>query len=175
LWQATFSTDGGVRAGLRGDGLMLSPTQPRPKQSPTASLPDLQNPIIDAYLESLPTGSTPRILASRTVFVADHREQALHHADQGLRRAAAAMRYLDPRLPHAPLQDLVHALDTHVGTPADVVTSLAQDTALTRATDVAPQVHSVDPPHPLTLRSLELIASQVAPHFGWSLEEQRAD
>jgi len=34
-------------------------------------------------------------------------------------------------------------------------------------TDLVFQVHSVDPPHPCILRSLELIADKVAPALGW--------
>ena len=29
------------------------------------------------------------------------------------------------------------------------------------------QVHSIDPPHPYILRSIELMAEKVAPAFGW--------
>jgi hypothetical protein len=29
------------------------------------------------------------------------------------------------------------------------------------------QVHSIDPPHPWILRSIELVAREVAPAFGW--------
>jgi hypothetical protein len=50
IWQATFSVAGGARAGLAGDGLMLSRTQPRPADNPRATLAELQEPIIDAYL-----------------------------------------------------------------------------------------------------------------------------
>src|SRR3954454_6705568 len=77
VWQATFSTWGGVRAGSAGDGLMLSRTQPRPKESPHAALAEIQHPIIDAYLEALPSGREPRIFASRSLFVADNRDEAL--------------------------------------------------------------------------------------------------
>ena len=69
IWQATFTVAGARRAGLAGDGLMLSRTQPRSPDAPKASLADIQNPMIDAYLEALPKGREPRILASRTVFV----------------------------------------------------------------------------------------------------------
>jgi hypothetical protein len=41
---------------------------------------------------------------------------------------------------------------------------------LARVTDLAVQVHSVDPPHPWILRSIELVAREVAPAFGWSAE-----
>src|ERR1700679_1149922 len=50
IWQATFSVTGGARAGLAGDGLLLSRTQPRPNDNPRATLAELQEPIIDAYL-----------------------------------------------------------------------------------------------------------------------------
>jgi len=29
------------------------------------------------------------------------------------------------------------------------------------------QVHSIDPPHPFILRSIELVADEVAPALGW--------
>ena len=47
MWQATFSTTGGARAGFAGDGLMLSRTQPR--------APDL-SAIAEAQTDS-PTSS----------------------------------------------------------------------------------------------------------------------
>ena len=53
IWQATFNIGGARRAGAAGDGLMLSRTQPRPAGKPRLSLPDIQNPMIDAYLASL--------------------------------------------------------------------------------------------------------------------------
>ena len=64
--------------------------------------------------------------------------------------------------------DLIKAFDVHAGTPDDVITSLKADTALSRATDLVFQVHSVDPPHELILRSLELTATVVAPALGWA-------
>ena len=39
--------------------------------------------MIDAYLEALPKGREPRILASRTVFVADDRKEAMRLAEIG--------------------------------------------------------------------------------------------
>ena len=66
VWQATFSVEGGRRAGEAGDGLLLSRTQPRPKDAPSLSLAAIQNPIIDAYLAALPEGRAPRIVGSRT-------------------------------------------------------------------------------------------------------------
>lgn len=167
VWQATFSVGGGIRAGKAGDGLMLSRTQPRPKDAPQASLSDIQHPIIDAYLEALPEGRGPRIVASRSLFVADSREEALRLAEKGLRRVVADFAAKGHVIPGDTLVDIIAALDTHVGTPQDVIESLSRDTTLPRVTDLVFQVHSVDPPHEYILRSIELIASEVAPALGW--------
>ena len=167
VWQATFSVGGGIRAGKAGDGLMLSRTQPRPKDAPRASLADIQHPIIDAYLEALPEGRAPRIVASRSLFVADSRNEALRLAEKGLRRVVADFAAKGHVIPGDTLMDIIAALDTHVGTPADVIESLSRDTTLPRVTDLVFQVHSVDPPHEYILRSIELIASEVAPALGW--------
>jgi hypothetical protein len=41
------------------------------------------------------------------------------------------------------------------------------DSTLDRVTDLVFQLHSVDPPHPMILRSIELTAHYVAPALGW--------
>jgi putative FMN-dependent luciferase-like monooxygenase len=168
MWQATFSVAGGMRAGEAGDGLMLSRTQPRPKETPKASLSDLQHPIIDAYLAALPAGCVPRILGSRTLYVADDRDEALRFADIGLRRIVDHFIAAGHQLESQSLDDLIAAFDVHIGTPEEVIASLKADTTLQRVTDLVFQAHSIDPPHPYILRSIELIATKVAPEFGWA-------
>ncbi len=168
VWLATFSANGARLAGLSGDGLMLSRTQPRPADNPDATLDDIQNPIIDAYLAGLPQGRAPRILGSRSLFVADDRKRALAFAETGLRRVADRFAAAGHRIAGDRLEDLIKALDSHVGTPDDVIASLKKDTALARATDIVFQVHSIDPPHAEILRSIELIAAEVAPALGWT-------
>lgn len=167
IWQASFSVDGAQRAGTAGDGLLLSRTQPRPASAPRATLYDLQRPMVDAYLAALPPGRTPRILASRSVFVADDAADARRFAEAGLGRLRTR---LDPAGLYAAgtLADLIAAHDVHVGTPAEVLASLQADGTLAMVTDLAVQVHSVDPPHPFILRSMELMAEAVAPALGWA-------
>ena len=167
IWQATFTVAGAKRAGAAGDGLMLSRTQPRPANAPALSLAEIQNPMIDAYLAALPDGREPRILASRTVFVADDRQEALRFADAGLGRFRARLAKSGRATGHESLTELITALDVHLGTPADVIASLQADSTLTRATDLTVQIHSIDPPHPFILRSLELVAEAVGPALGW--------
>ncbi|MBB3180853.1 putative FMN-dependent luciferase-like monooxygenase [Variovorax sp. Sphag1AA] len=172
IWQASFTVNGGARAGAAGDGLMLSRTQPRPDGAPQASLADLQDPIIDTYLANLPAGRSPRIMGSRSVFVADDREEALRLAELGLRRNVARLADANRPGTDATLQELIVGYDVHVGTPDDVIASLKADRTLDRVTDMVFQVHSVDPPHPLILRSIELIATEVAPALGWSRQDR---
>jgi putative FMN-dependent luciferase-like monooxygenase len=167
IWQATFSADGGHWAGLGGHGLMLSRTQPRTAAAPTASLGDIQHPIIDAYLAALPAGRPPRIMASRSLFVADSRKDAMHFAEVGLHRVLARFRKSGHILRGDTLDDLIATFDAHVGTPEDVIASLKADTILPRVTDLVFQVHSIDPPPAFTLRSIELTAERVAPALGW--------
>ncbi|MGW0060836.1 putative FMN-dependent luciferase-like monooxygenase [Streptosporangium sandarakinum] len=169
VWEATFSAAGGARAGRAGNGLMLSRTQPRPADRPEATLAELQRPIVDAYLENLPPDATPRIMVSRTAFVADSRTEALRHAERGLSGDR-----LPFELPDSDLDRRITAFDVHVGTPQDVIETLQADPVLDRVTDLALQVHSVDPPHPLILRSIELLATEVAPALGWVPSAERS-
>src|SRR5215475_13678833 len=168
IWQATFTVEGARRAGAAGDGLMLSRTQPRPAGAPDLSLPAIQNPMIDAYLEALPEGREPRILASRTVFAADDHDEARRLAEIGLGRHRARLAWLGRSTGDgAGLDAMIVAMDVHLGSPDHVIDSLRTDSTLARATDLAVQVHSIDPPHSFILRSIGLVAEVVAPALGW--------
>ena len=136
IWQATFSVGGGARAGKAGDGLLLSRTQPRSKDAPQATLAQIQDPVIDAYLNALPSGCEPRIMASRSVFAADDRQEALRLAGIGLRRALPHFLAGGHLPPGETLADMIRAFDTHVGTPDDVIASLRADATLDRVTDL---------------------------------------
>ncbi len=167
IWQATFTVSGARRAGLAGDGLMLSRTQPRSPEAPQASLADIQNPMLDAYLEALPKGVEPRILASRTIFVADDHNEAMRLAEIGLSRMRHRLAATGNFASGSLVGDLIRAMDVHIGTPDEVIASLQADSTLQRSTDLTMQVHSIDPPHPYILRSIELFAGKVAPALGW--------
>jgi putative FMN-dependent luciferase-like monooxygenase len=167
MWQATFTVEGATRAGAAGDGLLLSRTQPRPANAPDLSLPEIQNPMIDAYLAALPEGCEPRILASRTVFVADDRAEALRFAESGFARLRARHARSGRATRNGSVDEQIAAFDVHLGRPDEVIGSLRADSALARSTDLAVQVHSIDPPHPFILRSIELVAEAVAPALGW--------
>ena len=163
VWIATFSIEGAARAGAAGHGLMLSRTQPRPAWDPALPLDAIQNPLIDAYLDALPAGVAPRILASRTAFIADSDSYARRVAEPGIRQQAQQYRAAGHALRGESLDDLFAQFDAHVGDAVTVRASLAQDSVLPRVTDISFQVHSVEPSPADTLRSIELIAEQLAP------------
>lgn len=167
IWHGTFSVEGARVAGERGDGLMLSRSQPRPAGAPQLLLAELQLPMVEAYLAALPAGVEPRILASRTVVVVDvdARTPLLSSAEPALRAFGAGFLHSD--VEELAGEALLRATDTNLGTVDEVVSALQVDAVLPLATDVAVQVHSVPVSHELTLRSLELFASRVAPALGW--------
>ncbi|MES4903434.1 MULTISPECIES: LLM class flavin-dependent oxidoreductase [unclassified Streptomyces] len=164
LWEATFGEAGAVRAARNGSGLLLARTalspvpDGRPKP-PRVPLGDAQHPLASAYLEHWARpDAAPRIGLSRSVYVAPSRAEALADAEDGFRRFAAVAGEAAARR----TQD-----DAHVGSPEDVIASLGADRLLPLASDLIVQVHSIDPSHDKTLRSLELIATEVAPALGW--------
>jgi putative FMN-dependent luciferase-like monooxygenase len=173
VWQASFGVEGARRAGLAGDGLLLSRTQPRPDQRWGMTLAEIQEPMLDAYFAALPSGVAPRVLGSRSVFVADTRADALRLAELGLGRMRPRLAAQGHPAAQGGVQDLIAAYDVHCGTAEDVIASLLAEPTLQRATDLAVQVHSIDPPHPLVLRSIELMADRVAPALGWRRTEAR--
>lgn len=168
-WEATFSAEGAARIAAAGSGLMLSRSQPRPDGLAGSPIWQVQDPIVDAYLANLPDGVAPRIAASRTVFVAESEQIATREAERGLRTVATrgGLWGLDP---NGSLADLIAASDTVTGTSEQVAEQLLRDTVLSRATDLLVQVHSVDPEHELVLASHELLAREVAPAIGLSLD-----
>ncbi|WP_413450935.1 putative FMN-dependent luciferase-like monooxygenase [Georgenia phoenicis] len=172
VWIGTFSEPWAVEAGRRGYGLMLSRTQPRPADEPDLGLGSLQERLVDAYLEHLPAGVAPRVSVARTVVVTDDERRAAELAESGLRRVAPLVGRMTGRsVAGLSTAELVAATDSHVGTPATVTAGLLADPAVARATHLSFQVHSVDPPHPEVLRSVELLAAEVAPALGWTAHE----
>lgn len=168
LWQATFSADGAARIGAIGAGLMLSKTQPHTTGTGFAALADTQRALVDAYTAALPAGIRPRVFGSRNLVVVDDEATADRLARRGIERSLPMAKSLGLDIPSDASQDDLRAIfDLHVGTPDRIVAELQQDHVLLGSTDLVFQSHPIDPPHEVLLRSLELIATEVAPALGW--------
>ncbi len=167
VWEATFSAGGAERIGAEGHGLMLSRTQPRREYTGRGSAED-QVVIVDSYRGALPSDIQPRVMASRSVLVVDTEAEAREWRAQGIQRSRRILASSGVEVPSGtPDTELARYLDLHVGTAEEVLASLSGDPILPIASDIVFQPHPVDPPHAVVLRSLELIAEEVAPALGW--------
>ncbi|HZQ98654.1 MAG TPA: LLM class flavin-dependent oxidoreductase [Chloroflexota bacterium] len=171
LWEATFHVEGAVRAAQNGSGLLLARTAQRPPGPPGQPRPHLgetQWPVVEAYLTSWASHDTrPRIGLSRSVYVAPTRAEAIADAERGMRRHARVVAQREGLAADMTTEELLFRSDVHIGTPEEVAASIRADKLLAHATDLMVQVHPVDPPHEKTLRSLRLMATEVAPALGW--------
>jgi putative FMN-dependent luciferase-like monooxygenase len=182
LWEATFSAAGATRIAQHGSGLLLArTTMPSPTSGGDASdshrpLGDLQLPLVEAYLEHwTSTEATPRIGLSRSIYVAESRAAALADAEAGIRRYAHVIAQRNGLSGDLTVEELLTSAHVHIGSPQDVIASLQGDRLLAVATDLILQVHPVDPSHEQTLRSLNLIAAEVAPALGWRAAHHRRE
>jgi putative FMN-dependent luciferase-like monooxygenase len=167
IWEATFSAAGATRIGAEGNGLMLSRTQPRREYTARGSAVD-QVEIVDAYESALPDGRFPRVMASRSVLVVDTPEEGRQWRAQGIARSRRMLADQGLEVPDdAEEAELAAYFDLHVGTADEVLATLQDDPILPHASDIVFQTHPVDPPHEVVLRSLELVATRVAPSLGW--------
>lgn len=169
IWQATFSERGARDIGAAGDGLLLSRHQPTEDNVPRP-VHVIQEPVVETYLAALPSGATPRILASRSVFVFDESEREVAERAARAHIAPFLAKATGIDTSTASLDDLLTWSSTAFGTPEQVVEVLAKDTIAARATEVSIQAHSVDPAPELVDRSIELFAREVAPSLGWDVE-----
>lgn len=147
IWQRPATTAEGARAARAGHGIMLAPRPPRWSDAGGAGSARVQRAVVDAYLDALPRGIPPRILLVRSVFVVDSRSESRRFG--GAAAAASATG------------------DTLLGTVEEVTESLARDQVAARATELAIEAPPSARAHELVLRSIELVAREVAPALGW--------
>jgi putative FMN-dependent luciferase-like monooxygenase len=182
IWEATFSVEGGARIGRHGSGLLLARTAAHVRDPADV----VQEPIAQAYLQNLlplarvrerglrgegfPVGGEvplPRVGMSRTVYAAADRATAMAHLDGGV---SAWVKTLISRgaFPTGLSREEAFArIHIHYGHPDDVVESIRADRLLPLSTDLICQVQPGDPTPAQILKSVELVANEVAPALGW--------
>ena len=169
VWQATFNVEGARRAGAAGDGLMLSRTQPRPAGGapPVAARhPEPDDRRLSGGAAAGPRAAHPG-LAHRV-----RRRRPRRGAAAGRNRPGAAAGTLRRDRPRGVCRGHVGARpDRRDGYPyrqpgrRDRLAARRHRAGPRHRPDRA--VHSIDPPHPFILRSIELVADVVAPALGW--------
>jgi putative FMN-dependent luciferase-like monooxygenase len=167
IWEATFSVDGGARIGQNGNGLLVS------KTAATSGDPAdvVQVPLAEAYLRELEQRPgpklAPRIGMSRSVYAAADHRTARAHMDEGVTAWMQNMKKRGALPPDLTLDEAYGRVPVHYGHPDEVVASIREDLLYPMATELICQVQPGSPPLDMILKSLELIATRVAPELGW--------
>lgn len=164
IWEAPSTPERVVEAGRRGSGLLLSRVA---IGAGARHSYDLQKPLVDAYVASLPPNRAPRIGLSRTVYPTLNADIALRDLTAGLEEMerTAGNNHSFPR--DGGLRGLFAHHNIHTGSAAEVAASLRDEPLLPMTTDLICQVQPGLPSQAQTLAALELIATQVAPALGW--------
>ena len=164
IWEATFSVEGGGRIGKHGSGLLLARTSAHSGDPADV----VQAPIAEAYLRELEgRGIAPRVGMSRTVYVAADRATAMAHMDSGV---SAWVKLLIGRgqFPTGLTQEEAYArIHIHYGHPEEVIASIREDRLFPMSTELICQVQPGDPTQAQILKSMDLLAKEVAPALGW--------
>ena len=151
-----------------GHGLLLSRTQPRParRRPAAATLSELQLPMIDAYREALPDRVPPRILPPARSSSPTPRDEARRLAE---RRTPPRGRRVPPRRPAAAGDTLDELIASSTRTSARSTRSWSRSPRLGRCRGDRGRVPGAlgRSAARLVLRSIELIATEVAPALGW--------
>jgi alkanesulfonate monooxygenase SsuD/methylene tetrahydromethanopterin reductase-like flavin-dependent oxidoreductase (luciferase family) len=167
IWEATFSVDGGGRIGKNGSGLLLARTSAHSGDPADV----VQAPIAEKYiseLEALPGPKVaPRVGMSRTVYVAGDRAEAMDHMRSGVSHWVKVLTGRGAFPAGLTEEQAFKRIHIHYGHPEDVIASIREDRLFAFSTELICQVQPGDPTQKQILKSMELLAKEVAPALGW--------
>ncbi|MCC7370399.1 MAG: LLM class flavin-dependent oxidoreductase [Chloroflexi bacterium] len=164
IWEATFSVDGGGRIGKNGSGLLLARTSAHSGDPADV----VQAPIAELYQQELePLGIAPRVGMSRTVYVAADRATAMEHLRSGVEHWIEVLSGRGQFPTGLTLEQAFKRIHIHYGHPEEVIESIRDDKLFAMSTELICQVQPGDPTQKQILKSMELLATQVAPALGW--------
>jgi alkanesulfonate monooxygenase SsuD/methylene tetrahydromethanopterin reductase-like flavin-dependent oxidoreductase (luciferase family) len=163
IWQGVFTPERARQAAEAGTHLLLPKAAPN---DPTLAAGQ-QAAAARAFTAAWRGSSPAQVALSRPVYVSTDRAAAEHELaeevvfqTQLLARSSQTAARIGPR-------EYLDSGVFHLGSPHDVAASLRADPALPHATELIVQVGHLGPGTERTLRSLELLANQVAPELGW--------
>ncbi|MFZ4894910.1 LLM class flavin-dependent oxidoreductase [Plantibacter sp. Mn2098] len=157
IWRSTSSPDRAVRIARDGDGLLLGTAFHDPLT--------VQRPLLDRYLGAWTHAAAPRVGIVRAVWPAADRQQALAEIAPAYEQRGTLRWAADGDRTTA---EIAASLNVHLGSVDEVVASLAADPALFPFADYfIPVVDHAFTPVDDVIRRLEVIATEIAPAFGW--------
>lgn len=163
IWRSTSSVERAARIGTDGDGLLLGTANHDPLTT--------QRPILDSYLQALPAGVQPRVGTVRAFWPATDAETALTQIAPAYEEGRGWGGLGQGRS----TREIADSLNVHYGSVDEVIAGIRNDPALLPWSDyVIPVVDHQHTPTDEVIHRLELIATQVAPAFGWRPAQQVA-
>jgi len=171
IWQGIFSHQGAHYAAAAGSNLLLN----RAAYGYSERTDLVQRPWADAYLEAWAhnpanAGRKPRIGLSRLIYPAKDKQTAKAHLQAGVEQAARKMVEAGRFPAGLSLDDTLARFHAFYGSPDEVIEQLSDEQCLPLATDILCQVNPGVPDIDQIARTLELIATKVAPALGWKPE-----
>ncbi|WP_212377509.1 LLM class flavin-dependent oxidoreductase [Acetobacter persici] len=170
IWQAIFSDEGARYAATLGTNLLLN----RATYGYDEPTDKVQLPWAKTYLDAwrnMPSnnGRKPKIGVSRFIFAAKDRDTAKQILQKGVEQIVNSM-IQKGKFPHGlDFEAALTRLHAFIGHPDDISEALSKEKVLPHATEIICQANPGIPAHEETLRSLELIATSIAPSLGWEI------
>jgi alkanesulfonate monooxygenase SsuD/methylene tetrahydromethanopterin reductase-like flavin-dependent oxidoreductase (luciferase family) len=167
VWQGVFSPERAREAAAMGTHLLL------PKAVPGDGGQSLreQARASEAFLEAWSRPWPGQIALSRPVYpsadTASARRELADELQFQVQQANRARARTGGVAMHLSLEQFLESRAFHLGSVEDVVDGLRADPAVPLCTELICQVGHIGPGVENTLRALELIATEVAPAFGW--------
>jgi alkanesulfonate monooxygenase SsuD/methylene tetrahydromethanopterin reductase-like flavin-dependent oxidoreductase (luciferase family) len=172
IWESPAHPDRVAEAARRGNGLLLSRVAIGTGLTPT---PEVQVPLVNRYLENLPSGVEPRIGLSRSVYPTRRPEIALRDLTEGIQASLPNQIRQNPGLADLTMPELFTHYNIHHGSPDAVIETLSREPLLDQITDLICQVSPGIPSLSQTLEAIELLATEVAPAIGWQPARESAE
>lgn len=165
LWEATFSPQGATKIGQHGNGLLVARNAALSHQPADVA----QIPLANAYFHEMRAHAhPPRLGLSRTVYAAADRKTAMADLESGISGWIEAMVKRGDYAPGLTRDEYYAKIHVHCGHPEEVIQSVRDDQLYSCAAELICQAQPGHPTAKQIMRSLELIATQVAPELGWT-------
>jgi alkanesulfonate monooxygenase SsuD/methylene tetrahydromethanopterin reductase-like flavin-dependent oxidoreductase (luciferase family) len=105
---------------------------------------------------------------SRFIFAAADKRAALAQIQDGVLRGAEGFVQRGQFPAGLSIEEYLQRFHAFYGHPDEIIEALQAEQALPLATDLIAQFNPGVPDHDAAIRSLELIATEIAPALGWS-------